>query len=1015
MNQLRIALLGQPNFHFNDKPLHESLLQKSQALQYYLAVEGETQPRDLLAGLLWSDMPQAKARVNLRTALARLRGEVGDFVTATRSHVTLNAGYWCDSADFQKHHTSTDLKTLQNTLALYRGDFLLGFNPPDAPLFEEWVILQRERLRQMMYDGTLRLVEMLGDSADFPAAIAQARRLIELDDLREVGHRKLIELLAQNGNRVAALTQFEQLRQLLSDELGVAPSAATLALVARMKQTPAFSAQMETAFSDATSRTENRNKRYNFPAIASSFHGRAREIAEIVETLEQGNCRLLTLVGMGGVGKTRLAIEAMRAEQLSTCWFVPLANVRSREGIVNTFVQTLDLKLSDKKSREEQLFTYLREKDGLFVLDNFEQLVGEARLLSELLQHCPQIKLLVTSRERLKLYEEWVVRLDGLPFELADNMAARLFEQRAQQQDRSFSLTAQHAAVGEICQRLEGLPLGIELAAAWTGMMSCREIVNELVQLETPYTNLPPRQRSLQAVFDYSWQLLSDAERDVLAKLTIFRGGFSADAAQKITTCTRQTLFALVEKSLVQRHGDRFDLHEMIRQFATPKLPTAVVDRLTTAFADYYLGWIAEREGMIVRGDDLMGLGQISAETDNLRSAWHHAASTNLAVALENAATAFGSYWVLHGWFEEGERLFALAQGEGLGRVRMWHSQFLARQGKTNETLPVIQSAVALLVDDAANYGYALTNLASAHQSLHQLDEASTHVAAAVAHFNARDDARGEGLALARQYLVESRRGNGKFALAAIDRALELLIHPRDRAYPLSYRAMSYIGAGDYMDALRLLQESETLHEQMGNLAGVASASLNAGVAAERMGDLILASQKSQRALDLFEQFGESGGIALAVTSLGEIARRQERWRVARAYHQRAMQINEQTNNQFGLILSRHFLGCVSSAENDPSALAQFQTVINMLLETQLGWLAVNLLPDVAREIARRGDAATALAIVEACLVNSMEATDRESAEKLRDELVTEGVRVATPLPQDPLQLTKLVHDYLAS
>jgi predicted ATPase/transcriptional regulator with XRE-family HTH domain len=322
----------------------------------------------------------------------------------------------------------------------------------------------------------------------------------------------------------------------------------------------------------------------NLPAPPTPLIGRETELAQIAARLDQRDCRLLTLVGPGGVGKTRLALQA--AIELSASFpdgvcFVPLAALNSAELLVPAIAGALGFTFHGRADPKAQLLTYLREKDLLLVLDNFEQLLAGADVLSDLIQVAPGVVLLATSREPLHLRVEWLLDIPGLlvPARADDSgveqsSAVRLFVQTANRMQADFTLSpATIPSVVRICQFVAGMPLAIELAAAWVRSRSCSEIARELEQslesLATTMHDVPARHRSMRAVFDHSWRLLSDAEQGVLRRLSVFRGGMQADAAARVAGATPLLLAALVDKSLLRHNGaGRYQLHELVQRYA---------------------------------------------------------------------------------------------------------------------------------------------------------------------------------------------------------------------------------------------------------------------------------------------------------------------------------------------------------------------------------------------------------------------------------------------------------------
>jgi len=336
------------------------------------------------------------------------------------------------------------------------------------------------------------------------------------------------------------------------------------------------------------------------PIQPTPLLGRDPELAAMERLFNNPQCRLLTLTGMGGIGKTRLAIEFATRQQSAFpagIFYVPLAPINSPDGIVPTMADVFGFVFSGPNDPKEQLINYIAvqlKQPMLLVLDNLEHLLvqslsgekqGAVELVSEFLQRLPHLRILATSRERLNLLGEWTYELHGLvvpPLEfsgkLEDYSAAALFMQHAMRTKADFDLTdTEQPALIQICQLLDGTPLAIELAAAWVGMLSCQEIAQEIRSnigfLTSSMRDIPERHRSLRATFDHSWKLLSDHEREALSRLSVFQGGFDRTAAEKVACATLPLLASLVSKSLVRRTDNgRYDLHEVIRQYASSRL-----------------------------------------------------------------------------------------------------------------------------------------------------------------------------------------------------------------------------------------------------------------------------------------------------------------------------------------------------------------------------------------------------------------------------------------------------------
>jgi len=364
--------------------------------------------------------------------------------------------------------------------------------------------------------------------------------------------------------------------------------------------------------------------RSELPISLNPLLGRERELAAIGQLCQDPQCRLLTLIGPGGTGKTRLALQVATEQQETFTHgvaFVPLAPIVNREQAVTAMAEALGLVLYIATDRADQLLRYLREKSLLLVLDNFEHLLMDAptvALVGDLLRGAPGLRLLVTSREPLYLQAEWVFEVQGLPVpesakadELEASSAVKLFLQRAQQARVGFTLAPEdRPAVLRICQLVEGLPLGIELAAAWVLSLSCQEIAAEIERnlsfLTTSTRDVPERQRSISAVFDHFWKLLSVEEQRVLRQLSVFQGGFGREAAEQVVGASLTLLSTLVSKSLLRRtdpRTSRYDMHELVRQYALSHLQKDEQEYIQTRnrHCRYYITLLERRE-MALKG-----------------------------------------------------------------------------------------------------------------------------------------------------------------------------------------------------------------------------------------------------------------------------------------------------------------------------------------------------------------------------------------------------------------------------
>ncbi|HEX6303084.1 MAG TPA: tetratricopeptide repeat protein, partial [Anaerolineales bacterium] len=425
---------------------------------------------------------------------------------------------------------------------------------------------------------------------------------------------------------------------------------------------------------------------HNLPAEVSPFVGREAELSDVIGLLQDGKCQLVTILGPGGIGKSRLALQVARRLLKAFpdgVWLVPLASLSSPEFLISAAGSTLNVSFSSQVDQLEQLTRYLKHKEMLLVLDNFEHLLPEGvNLPLQIIRQASGVKLLVTSRERLNLHGEWVCELRGLsypdvgknldsddPASLGTFEAVELFALHARQSDHNFSLSDEDLPdVVRICQLLEGHPLGLELAAPWIRFMSLKEIATEIERnldfLATSMRNIPERHRSLSAIIEQTWQQLSDAEREVLRKMAIFRGGWTREAAEAITGASLTLLASLSNKALIRyTESGRYEMHSLIRMFALTQLQSTEgeYETLQERHADFYTRYLQPRTQDLKTNRTIEALDEIGIEIDNIRAAWQWAVDQADVEALDRSAECLWLYFENRGALREGETAFRQA------------------------------------------------------------------------------------------------------------------------------------------------------------------------------------------------------------------------------------------------------------------------------------------------------------------------------------------------------------------
>jgi predicted ATPase/DNA-binding SARP family transcriptional activator len=752
----RIALLGPPTLAWGDQPFVIARRQ-ARALLYRIAAAAHPVPREQLGYLLWPDSPDATARRNLTVLLNQIRHTLPkpDLLVTVDDTIGLNrAAVTIDTATLAtlipQAIDAGRLDRLADALREYRGPFLDGFSLPDSAEFEDWASQERQVWERRYLDALAVLVEGYAAARQYHMAIEVAQRSLAIDELAEDMHRRLIALYAAAGDRTAAVRQFERCVVVLERELGVDPLPETRA---------AYEAARDGRYRDTETRrhgdTEVRNERLSrspglpasvsaqFPAPSGSLFGRDVELAAACAMLQEADTRMLTLCGPGGSGKTRLALQIaweLRERFADGVLFVPLAPLHDPELLIDTIAQACGLYTTGAVALGDEVREYLRQKQLLLVLDNFEHLLPAAMAVAELAASAPRLRILATSRSVLNLSAEQVFPVLPLPLpdslsspaELATQPTVALLLARTRAHTPSFQLDASNAAdIAAICIRLDGLPLAIELAAARLKALSPRALLkrldHRLSALDRGPRDLPDRQRTLRAAIEWSYRLLDLQVQRLFERLAVFAGGWTLEAAEAVLrtegrglseespisflspqSSVLDGLASLVDKSLIQAHiaedGEtRFGMLETIREYALERLRVRGDERTTRhRHADYYCRF-AE---LYAPGYHSAEIATIERDYHNLRAALYwalEAAEHELVVRIVSAAFW---YWDTRGLLEEAQSWIvqALHQDAVLpypwrARARAYASYLAYRRGYSTEAAEL---AAMVAADDQA-------------------------------------------------------------------------------------------------------------------------------------------------------------------------------------------------------------------------------------------------------------------------------------------------------------------------
>jgi predicted ATPase/DNA-binding SARP family transcriptional activator len=972
---LVLQLLGAMHATWQGAPL-KFATDHTRALFAYLAVEADTfHMRSQLATLLWPEENETNARHNLRQALFFLRQSLSsvptrdELLTATPTQLHWrNTGSTVDLHAFQQswqvsqshHHAPgeycpTCLEALTQAAAYYQGEFLHGLLLKANPLFEEWVLFRREQAHHQAMSVLNRLAAHYLAIGNYAGAQPYAARQVALESWHEEGHRQLMSALAAQGQQSAALRQYERCRQILEEELGTPPAPETTDLYEQIRAgnfqpTPQPLARHGTSLrrtdvATASSPNSPPLRRHNLPATLAPLVGRSPQLVELRTLLHDPGRRLITIVGMGGMGKSRLALALV--EELATAasspfrdgfWFVRLAGMTPdatfvADGLAGAILHALAL-TPTQTSLQDLLFHYLAERQLLIVLDCFEELlVDEQRataatdFLRALLQAAPGVTLLVTSRRPLQLLAESILRLEGLPtpppgkskLDLRDGAnyeSIRLFVYHAHCALPTFTLSETNLpTVVELCRSLSGIPLAIELAAALVPHFTPEELVEAVRQnlalLTSTRRDLDARHRQFSAVLHSSWQLLTVREQEVLAQCAIFVGPFSRAAAQAVTGATVSELSSLVEKALIQQPGiGIYQLHDLLRTFAAHQLTQQRAELEATAdrHSQYYLDFVAQREQPLARHSPRQAIAAIQGEVDNVRQAWRWAAThamqpgfmSTLYQRLTASAYSLWQFYLITGLYAEGAAAFHLAATGVEALCAALREQGTAQEKEERATNGYEEATFAqwqrLRSRLLAFAGYLL-----ATQGQH--DAAMTVAQQAVGLGVLYASHEGECLGLASIAQVHYYQGQWEPAKNDIEQLQQRLQQIEWGAQPPEAYYDAYIIAYIY-----------------------------AGVIAKNSDQYALAQSYITRVLQLCQPLGKLRGVMHARLNLANLARYKQDYATARREYEQALQIAAELGYRRGEAITRYELADVMRGQGEyVLALAELTQAVTIL------------------------------------------------------------------------------------
>ncbi|MBI1293960.1 tetratricopeptide repeat protein [bacterium] len=1004
MADLTISTLGSFSIMRNGEPIPLDAWRTRKNLelvQILLTLHRRSVTQDELMEWLWPDLAPARAGRNLRVAVSQARrtlephlkkgGDSSYLITqATGYRWYAPPGCTVDAETFE--HGIASLRQgnpslspvdfaarAQPVLDLYQGDYLPEFR------YAEWGAPRRRRLQTDFLWLVNHLIAQHVEREAFTTALDLCRRSLTVDNCQELIWRRLIFCLWRAGDSATALRAYADCQETLARELDIAPEAETVALADEIRRSTAQSAPR------SPSRPTSLSSVYPLPRALTPLISREDEIALVLDRLRRSDCRLLTLIGAGGIGKTRLAVTCARrlAEDgpfrdglfRDGIVFVDLAPVTEGDPLLSTLAAAVHAPIQGNRSWLAELTDFLAERNMLLVLDNFEQLTAQAHLLLELLAHTSQLKLMVTSREPLYAHGEWLVEVGPLAYPTEDERgdpgvyaALDLFLAGAQRIRPNFGDDpTQIDNAAAICRLVEGNPLAIELAASLVRRYSSAEIDAGIRRshhfLDSRLSGLPDRHRSLAALFDHSWHLLSPEEQRGLARLAVFRGGWDGPAAFAVTAPADHLLDMLADRLLIRAADEnRYQMHELLRQFADERLAAdadAARDAQTrhcTYFADYI-----RRQGQALKGTNQPnGLRRIQVDLANARAAWRWALAQHSWADLAGLAEGLFEFYRVRSWFQEGADLLAEAKPSDLhGSIADDHAGMLA---------------VVL-----ARLGNLYVHLSDFDRARTLLDEALTLARRLHVHADAALALIGLGTAAQQQgRYAEAER----FYLDA-QQAYQQAADPWGQAQSLNALGVVAARTGRFDDAETFYSESIECYAAIGDRWSMTQPTNNLAILSYTRRNYSQAQMLFAHNLPIFQEIGDAKGEALTLSNLGTLARDQDDPHTAQDYYLRSLDLFAAIGNRWAVANAHTNLGVVALAMGLLlDAQTQFEQALILAHKLHAEPMLLYVIVGCAQLFAAQGDPTHARVLLDYALAHpALKAETRQLAESVREEL----------------------------
>lgn len=946
VENLVIQLFGNPQIVLNGKPIKVDT-KKAIALIAYLAAERGIVSRETLATLFWGESDDKHARSSLRRTLSSARKSLDkSWLVVDGENISIKQadGLFIDIIAFEKHveqasihHEADDglcldcVGILQNAVDLYQDDFMVGFTLKDSPAFDEWQRLESERLRYELENILDQLLQWHIEHEKYDQGIKLAQRWNQLNPFEDKIVCQLMQLYVYSNQRNAALKAYQDFEARLLTELDLPPLEETQALYEKIQQNQVTIPLLPLKSMPVVPIS-------NLPAQTKPFVGREAEQAHLSNLLKDASCHLLTLVGLGGMGKTRLAIETARQHVgnfRNGVHYVVLHSETSEAQLIASIASVLKYYFYNGTPAKDQILDYLRDKEVLLLIDNFEYFADNYDFINEIIYGAPKVKLMIVTQRQLELEEEWLFQLKGLPFpnvvpeDVVAYSSVELFVTCVKRLFWDYAVDRHLREIATLCALFEGMPLAIELAACQLGDHSCDELIAEvsssLDSLQSVYKNTAERHRSLRAIFDYSWRQLDDKQQSLLLSLIVFQGGFTVETLTEITGASVEIFESLTRQALINEIDEgRFDIPNVLRTFLAEKeFPNK--KHIEQAHSAYFADFICVLD--LERTHGLDALNRLERELGNVRAGWDLAVRRQdldlVIIYIDNLFL----YYEIRGRYEEGKVCFE----ESIGVFRALKS--------------MQEVAVGLL-------GKALARLGAFCWHLGEIDAAIPYYEEALALQERVNDSQEMAWTLNNMGIVALSRSQQELAEDYLTQSLEMaksIQHELQMARSLANLGILDKSRQRFDEALEKLMECQRIYEEQDHQRLIASTYTNLGNVFLGIDDLEKAETYYQLGYDQKKAIGDQWGVACVLLNWGRVALFKDMVSDAEKILWECLAICQNLGKRTGIARSTFYLGKVDEKLGDMIS-AQKRLVSSLQLEKQLGNVSrfLGILQDIA-------------------------------------------------------------------